>query len=553
MTHAIPLRDPDEVMRLDRMGAAHPTRLSFLRAMMRRAEAEAWRFSVPLWEIGPEGYGHALLAIDTPARRYTLVCFSTPLADEDRTDRVIATAWDTSYVLFDGMPGPGDIERLAANAPRQEAGRYDERDLVLSRANKSVRLFEHVVDRLAAGRQPDPDLLASVGYLMRTTAVYGNGKFGIADRDRIAARPEFAGPFRAEMLSVWLTRTFTVLLAEHIARARAPLTAVPLDRRLRQSLGVGNATGLGMAPFLVRHPLLIHRWLQARETALARVRSLAASTPATRAAFAVALGAMRETVACWTTDDPVQAPKVAALVDDLAALDATWRDVVGAEARPWDALYRHAADRFTLEGQEATVALLLEPHGDIVDDLADSMAADESAGQRIDGRMTCRALRDRIAMHYDWALRFDFADAEAQARFWYVSEEKLEPRLGERFDEDGADLELPLAVARDVSALARALAAADPGETVAAFLLATPRWRHVVRRVAIGADAPYAEVRDNLIGARMRPVDLLRAKLAFFGASRFDPRSDRWLRISLFAGAPFPDEIAAGVARRQAS
>ena len=48
----------------------------------------------------------------------------------------------------------------------------------MSRANKSLRLFTHVVDSLARGRQPEPALLGSIGYLMRTTAVYGNGKFG---------------------------------------------------------------------------------------------------------------------------------------------------------------------------------------------------------------------------------------------------------------------------------------------------------------------------------------------------------------------------------------
>ena len=57
---------------------------------------------------------------------------------------------------------------------------------------------------------------------------------------------------------------------------------------------------------------------------------------------------------------------------------------------------------------------------------------------------------------------------------------------------------------------------------------------------------PYAEIRDNLIGAEMRPIDILRCKLAFFGAQQFDPRSDRWLRIALFAGEPFPIELAEG-------
>ena len=63
-----------------------------------------------------------------------------------------------------------------------------------------------------------------------------------------------SGPFRAEMLTVYLIRAFTVDLAEHMAALRAPDRAVALAPALRRRLGVGNATGLGMAPFLVRHP-----------------------------------------------------------------------------------------------------------------------------------------------------------------------------------------------------------------------------------------------------------------------------------------------------------
>ena len=40
------------------------------------------------------------------------------------------------------------------------------------------------------------------------------------------------------------------------------------------------------------------------------------------------------------------------------------------------------------------------------------------------------------------------------------------------------------------------------------------------------------------IGKTCRPIDLLRCKLSFFGASKFDPRSDRWTRITLYQGAP---------------
>ncbi|RWE64452.1 MAG: hypothetical protein EOS42_32380, partial [Mesorhizobium sp.] len=270
---AIALRPPEVVMRLQRLGAAHPTRLSFLRQLIRRAAREKWRVRKHLFDLDDKGFGRVVYAVETPVRTYSLVAFSTPLDDEKRSDRVIAQAWDTSYVLYDGLPDVADIARLEANAPLQEAGRYTRSELVLARANKSVRLFKEVATALARGQQPDEEQLLGVGYLLRTTAVYGNGKFGIADRDDISSRPELAGSFQAEMLTVWLIRSFTFDLVDHIARRRNPAGAARLAPELRRALGVGNATGLGMAPFLVRHPLLTHSWFLARETALARVRA----------------------------------------------------------------------------------------------------------------------------------------------------------------------------------------------------------------------------------------------------------------------------------------
>ena len=82
------------------------------------------------------------------------------------------------------------------------------KELTLSRANKSVRIFDHVVENLSKGIQPDLDLLERVGYLYRTTAVYGSGKFGLADRFRIKNREEINGPFRLEMMLVYLVSIF---------------------------------------------------------------------------------------------------------------------------------------------------------------------------------------------------------------------------------------------------------------------------------------------------------------------------------------------------------
>jgi hypothetical protein len=46
-----------------------------------------------------------------------------------------------------------------------------------------------------------------------------------------------------------------------------------------------------------------------------------------------------------------------------------------------------------------------------------------------------------------------------------------------------------------------------------------------------------------LVGKGTLPIDMMRCKLAFFGASRFDPRSDKWVRISLFQDMPFPYQL----------
>ena len=537
-------RQPDVAMRLKRMGASHPTRLSFLRALIRRVEGERWRLARARFELDDDGYGQAVYSLRTPSRTYSLVAFSTRLDDSRRTDRVIADAWDSSFVLYDGLPDAAELTRLQANVPLQEAGRYTARELVLARANKSVRQFMAVIDALAKGEQPDGQELLRVGYLLRTTAVYGNGKFGIADRDEFADRPEFSGPFQAEMLTVWLIRAFAFDLVEHIA-ARSNPAAARLAPGLRRALGVGNATGLGMAPFLVRHPVLVHNWFAARETALARVRSAPDAGTQECEAFAAALLEFQARVAVWRTQDAQQARACDALVADLELLSREAPRLLR-EAQPWDALYRFAEAHFSLEGQEACVALLLEPHGALVDDLCETMSADERHGHRIDGGMTCGAMRVLVDEVYGWANAIDFATPAANARFWYVSADKLEPRLGERFEEDGAELEQPLAVARDALALARALAEEDVQTPLAEFLARRPEWRHVARRAQTAARFPYAEIRDNLIGADMRPVDILRAKLAFFGARNFDPRSDRWLRITLFSGEPGIEEICAG-------
>lgn len=538
------MRPPEDVMRLARMGASHQTRLSFMRAILRRVKREGWQVERTVWDVNETGVGVGVYEARGPERTYSLIAYANDLPPEKRSDRVIATEWDASFALFDGVPTQADIDRLRDNVPKQEAGRCAATELVLSRANRSVRLFDHVADCLAQGRQPDVAEIDKVGYLMRTTAVYGNGKFGLADRDLYAMREEAGGPFRVELLAVWLIRVFTVDIVEHMARIKGGTDAVPLNPDIRRRLGVGNSTGLGMAPFLVTHPALLNAWVMARETALARVRALPVASTDTIRCFREQLDRAHAGLERWHTPDERQSMRVCELAGDFDKLKKHLETGVFEISEPWNELYQWAAANLTLEGQEAVCSLMIEPHGELVDDLAGEMAANEGQTFVINGLMRIESLVELARKYFDWALATDFTSPDQIARFWYVSEEKLEPRLGERHEEDGAELEQRLGIGREVHMMMTALEAEPASTLLAEFLLRHPVHRHAARRVQTAAQLPYAEIHDNVLSATMMPIDMLRCKLAFFGASRFDPKSDRWVRITMFADAPFPDEIA---------
>ena len=540
-----PLRPPSKVMRLARMGAFHPTRVSFVRTLVRRMARERWRIEPERFDLDANGYGDVVYRVVTPAGTLRLVAFSSHLDPAERTDRVIATQWDTTFVLTAAEVGDALLADYRANIPLQEAGRCHPFDLVLSRANRSVRLFEHVVECLADGRQPAFAKLAEVGYLMRTTAVYGNGKFGVGDFEAVRAGGVFSLPFQAEMLTVYLARVLSFDLVEHIARARAPDRAVALAPRVARCLGVGNATGLGMAPFLVTHPRLLDRWIHARELALARVRAVERATPERIARLATLVARARRHASQWRTGDARQSARIGALAVELKWLSG-WIEQAGLAGvpAPWDAAMRAAESRGCAELEEMTLSLLLELCPELVDALENDTGADERFVTH--PAMRVRELAAILERDYGWALEFDFDDPKEQHRFWYYSEEKEEPRLGERFGEPGAEREYPLHVARDACELADALDALGPSwreRSVAQLLLAHPHLRRAVRRVQSLSGTAYAEIRDNVIGEDCLPIDMLRCKLAIFGAGRFDPKSDRWTRITLFQGAPLPDEL----------
>lgn len=536
-------RSPEQIMRLSRLGSLHQCRLSFMRTLTRRMARENWQFTRANFEVDDAGVGTAVYTATGPEHSYSLVAFAHDLPAEKRSDRVIAEAWDATFTLFDGVPDADDLQRLYKNVPYQEAGRISDTELTLSRANRSVRLWNFVVDALASGQQPTLADIDQVGYLMRTTAVYGSGKFGAAARESIEDRPELQVPFQAELLSVYLIRTFVRDLVQHMASVKGGDKAVRLAPEIAQRLGIGNSTGLGMAPFIVNHPILFNNWIMAREEAIVRVRGLETASGEEWHLFNAVLQSSQLSVDRWHSDHPLQREKLAQLRRDLKSLYQYLDRNKLLSDKPWDRLIRWSESALSEEGQEFLASLIMEPYPDLVDGLSGCMADSNRQASVIDGSMSIGVARSLLERSFGWALSIDWTLRENCARLWYVSAEKLEPRLGERFDEPIEPYEEPLAPARDAALAYQTMATWDDNKRVAELLLQHPEHRHTLRRAQMWQVAPYGEIRDNTISETVLPIDMLRAKLSFFGAIHFDPRSDRWVRICMYAGAPYPEDL----------
>ena len=538
----IELRHPEDVMKLSRLGSFHQSKLSFLRSFIR--EFKNWEFNRDIFDLDKDGYGVVVYSVRKNKRIYSLICFSQHINAEERSDRVIATKWDAAFVLHDGVPTKNDIERLKENVPKQEIGRMSNKELALSRANKSVRIFDHVVNSLSSGKQPDVNLLNKVGYLYRTTAVYGSGKFGLADRFRIKDRKEICGPFRLEMMLVYLVRQFTFDQINHISKMKNPNEFVSLDKKIAKNLGIGNSTGLGMAPFIVNHPTLLHQWIYNREKALKEIRSIKDVSKKEIEHFKFCLEKSKKIIDTWYTDSKYQNKKIKSLKNDLIKFNEYFSSLKFISKKYlWNEIFLWIDKYLDEECSEYLISMMMEPYDNIIEPLVKNMSTDEEKYFNIPSNRKLIELKKIIETKYKSILNINFNDKKSNTFFWFISKNKEEPRIANRFEEYGSNLEQPLAIARDIKKVYEKISNENLSKTVADFLADNDELRHVIRRIFISEKFQYSEIQDNTISETLIPIDMLRLKLSFFGAQKFDPRSDKWLRICMYQGAPLVNEI----------
>ena len=248
------------------------------------------------------------------------------------------------------------------------------------------------------------------------------------------------------MLSVYLIREFSIELVEHVARQINPKKAVKLDRKIKQHLGIGNSTGLGMAPFIIKHPKLINKWMKQYTKTLEEISQI-------------------------ELDNIVFEKYKNLLNKALNYLEEV-----------------NTSDEFQINKNKLTTEDL-KKYIFYINDLD-------------------------LSQKFKWLDILDYCDSN--------------------FNNDTKEIaRVQLIELKNV----------DENQLICEFLLIHPEYRGIVKRIQSLKNYPFSEVQDNVLDKKTMPIDMLRFKLSFFGANRYDPKSDRWLRVSFFSGAPYLSDL----------
>ena len=249
-------------------------------------------------------------------------------------------------------------------------------------------------------------------------------------------------------------------------------------------------------------------------------------------------------ITSWNTESEYQQNKIKLLLKDVRKfLHFLDEQFDFQKEYPFNELYLWLEKETCDECIEYIASMMLEPFDYIVKPLVNQMSSEEDEYFTIPTDRNVEDLRNIIEKRYPDILKINFTKKENNKNFWFISKNKEEPRYADRFEETGSNLEQPLAIARDIKKLHSQLMVSKNSLTIDKFLAQNNDLRHVVRRAFIIEKFPYSEIQDNTIGKNVIPIDMLRLKLSFFGALKFDPRSDKWLRICMFQGAPLPNEL----------
>ncbi|MFF2325012.1 MULTISPECIES: hypothetical protein [unclassified Streptomyces] len=538
-------RPAAEIMTSAALSSLQAGRLSSARSLVNRMLREGWRVERRSLTVEADGSGEAVYRIHAADRVMDFVAFAFPPSSQERTLRIFDLGWDMMGALLDGPATADDIEHTRNEMPRLYHGRATGHTLTWCRANRSLRVFEHVVEALAAGRQPDTTALARVGYLMRNIGLDGNGTFGTRTFLAYGADHPLAVPYHAQLLSAYMMRELSADLVEAMADRRSD-TAVALDPEVRRFLGVGNSSALGLVLWVGNHPVLVDRWISLREQALAHARGLVA---APGSAVADTLAVLLERAIVYQSEDVNEytcfTPAERIVADLRLVLDAVTARAAAAEREGRVASVAELVDcveGVCGEAAEVVNSVLTELDPAESDRLATELTVNETF--RRDGSMTVGELRGLLTDTYAWALAVDRTAPGAVANTWYKSRSAEEPRCGATEELPEGTIDLTVDIPGMVQVLDGALAAEDPSLPVGRLLARRPELRGAVERLQSLAAHTYALPHANIRDAAFVPARIIRlANAALYGLERTKDYLGRDLRGVIFQGAPTATDL----------
>jgi hypothetical protein len=542
------MRPSEQIMVGPVMGSMKASRVSFAYVLARHMIEERWRITLTSCECDANGQGHLEYRINANGVEFTYIARAYEWDGKEKVGRRSDGAnRDMFGALFLGVPSAERVQQEFAtfDLKNVEAMRTDSMVLGWTPANRSARIFDHVVEALAAGHQPEPGLIGSASaYLLRNGGFQGSGRNGSISYPGIPVGHPLRHPFFADLFGLYMVRQTSIDLVNAIAKARNP-DAVRLSDEIAGYLAVGNSSGQGMCVALQRWPHWVSTWLTVREAALAYARSMQVDE-ATRAHLQ---NLLRRVVAyCDTAAVPTEAYVVPNKI-----IAANLREVSAWLEQParfelWDDLVSAAAG-FDYETQEQLNSLLIELYPTVADRFSDYLMIGAARERDVQAEMTIENLKQLLRTHYGWALRYDMLLSETRQHFWYHSADNGEQRRGERIIDPHEEFESFVDHIGMVQRLCCVAATYEDQTLVGQLMFEHPDLEMAVSRVQYLAGLPYAEIRDNLIHKDFVPAQLIRFFLASLGIECSTPLSIRYVRGVFFQGVPLPEEIAAGTTR----
>ncbi len=532
-----------------RLGALQPSRLSASRAFVNTMIREGWTIEQDYLELDPQGNGRTRYTVKTPQGSVTFLGWLHQPVAGNRTGRIVGTSWDMIGALVDGNATDEQVEVTEREIHKLYEGRAPAGTLVWFRSNQSLRIFQHVRESLAAGRQPDAAAIRKVGYLMRNTGLDGNGTFGTISFKAIPADHALATSYFAQMLSAYLMRELSVDVVQALARLDNPDGAVPLSRETRSVIGVGNGSALGLVMFVYNRPRLIDAYLSAYLDALSHVLTEPIGVDDVR--FETVERMLDRAISYRTLEDTRY--RVFAGSKEHAADLRRIRTVIRAARRgelvrePGETLlaaaHRTIRNRVSPDAEASLNSILLEIIPDYCDRLVkERLVFDETL--LLDPTTPVSVALGALERAFGWALELPLTDERHRDRAWYQSRAAEEPRSGPRDEVPGAHEVVPSYPAK-TRELRAALLARPADEPVGQLLTERPDLEYICRLVLSLADNPYAVPHADPHDADFVPAWLIRLMNSFVhGLDRTEDYLNRNILGLIFEGAPFRDELA---------